>query len=479
MSQLIEPRKTFHSDICRTYFIEKARQFQHLRELVRPSGSIIVDPLVGKSGTDLPKLPEEGLDAAGDDASDSEPATKIDVELESISEIEAASDVEITSDILIAREVSAHETASTPDAAADALFTPNLLYNSGEAVTLGDLVIRVRIEEEIKNGINKLNKLDVYDGPWVVSELPFSGATTSGGLFEDDGNDIDTVTPTTLLDGMLPPEGKHKLMHEMQQKLVKLDFPNTSKAEPWTKLVRLRPVYGLHTGAASKDARNAYQQLRESNESTIVNVNTSDIDFDSDDPTGVARIQEEAYVFLQYITFEPVGEDTFEVEKVRGKNLWRYPMEDCEDSVTDCTDPMILRYLGREGGYVKEDEVLMVKYLVRWAGWPSEDDTWEVGHGNIPQNLLEEYDTNVGDIEEEGLLVTKAITDMTRDFKSTGRIQKKPKTTSMRNKKRKSAAEGPVVTNFDSEDAKHETKNKSKRRASVPLVKATQRPKTD
>ena len=518
--------------------MEKAREFQNLRGLPRPTLSITEEPIVvverstlddpARKAEDLPKPPEEDLDAAVDDgAAESGPDVEIDRELESVDEIviagedNIASKVGITSEVEIATEVGIateidiateiglanedgiaskvgvasrdgiasevdianedgmQETALELDAAADARLPPKLLYDSGEAVTLGDLVIRLRNEDEIKSGVNQFDKLDVYDGPWVVSELPFSGATTPSALFEDDGAVVNAETPTTLLDKSVPPKREDKLKQKMQQKLVKLDFPTTSKAEPWTGLGRLRPVYGLSTGAESRDARTAYQQLQESNEGSIVNVDTAETNFDSENPTGVARIQEEAYVFVQYVSFEPVDEDTFEIERLRGKNLWRYSMEDCEDPVTDRTDPMIMRYLGHEGGYVKEVEALIVKYLVHWAGWPSEDDTWEVGYENIPQNMMKEYDASMGDFEEEGLPITKAIVDMTRAFKTRKRTKKKAKAGSVKNRKRKSAPEDPIVINSDSEDEQQEAVNKPKRRASITLVKAIQRLGTD
>lgn len=485
--------RRFHPDICRTYFLEKARDIQQLRKLPKPAFSTIVKRGVGveqltlddpvHKAKDLPEPSEEDLDVAVDDPAETDPGVDIDGALDNIGEVEVVdeigsvrevevdsesgidSEVGIGSEVGIATEVVTQETASTPGATADARLPPKLLYLTGEVVTLGDLVIRLRDEEEIKNGMDQSNELDVYDGPWVVSELPFSGAIISREFFEDDV--------------VVSSKAEDKLMHDMQQKLLKLDFPTTSKAEPWTKLGRLRPVHGIPAGAASGGARTAYQQLQESDKGVVVNIHTADTDFDSEGPTGVARIQEEAYVFLQYVSFEAVDSDTFEVQKLRGKKLWRYSMEDCEDPVTDCTDPMILRYLGREGGYVKEDEVLMVKYLVHWAGWPSEDDTWEVGHGNLPQNMMEEYDVNMGGTEAECLSVTKTITDMTRDFKSRQKTKKKPKATSVRNRKRKSAAEDPIVTISDSEDSKQEPVHNPKRRASVPMVKAIQGPMSD
>lgn len=484
---------SFHPDICRTYFLKKARDIQQLRKLPRHPFSTTVKPVVGverltlddlvHKAKDLHEPFEEDLDVAVDDPAEAEPGVAINGALENTGGVEAADEIGVVREVEVANEsgiesevgigkkvrivteVLTQETSLTPDASADARLPPKLLYITGEAVTLGDLVIRLRDEEEIKNGMDPSNELDVYDGPWVVSELPFSGATISSGIFEDDV--------------VVSSKAEDKLMHEMQQKLLKLDFPTTSKAEPWTKLGRVRPVYGVPAGAACRGARTAYQQLQKSDKDMVVNIHTADTDFNSEGPTGVARIQEEAYVFLQYVSFEAVDSDTFEVEKLRGKKLWRYPMEDCEDPVTDCTDPMILRYLGREGGYVKEDEVLIVKYLVHWAGWPSEDDTWEIGHENIPQNLMEEYDVNMGGTEEEGLWVTKTITDMTRNFKSRKKTKRKSKATCVKYRKRKFAAEDPIVINSDSEDSKQEPVHNSKRRASAPMVKAIQGPKSD
>ncbi|KAA6409197.1 MAG: hypothetical protein FRX48_06750 [Lasallia pustulata] len=153
-------------------------------------------------------------------------------------------------------------------------------------------------------------------------------------------------------------------------------------------------------------------------------------------------------------------------------------MEDCGDHVTDCTDPLILRYLGHECGYVGEDEVLTVKYLVHWAGWPSEDDSWEFGYNNIPQHLKEEYATNMGDFEEGGLQVTKAMVDMTRK-RSAKRRKKKAKVASVKSRKRKSAVEDGIDINSDSEEGGQKAVIKSKRRASVRMVKAIQRHETD
>ena len=147
--------------------------------------------------------------------------------------------------------------------------------------------------------------------------------------------------------------------------------------------------------------------------------------------------------------------------------------------MTDCTDSMILRYLGHEKGYVREDEVLVVKYLVHWAGWPSEDDTWEVGNNNIPRPLMEQYDATLGDFVGEGLAVTRAIVDVTREYKPPKKTKKKTKAASVKSRKRKSAAAKVIVVDSDTEDTQQEASSWAKRRASAPSIKAARQPETD
>ena len=312
MSQLVDTQKPIHPNTPRTYFINKAQEFQHLREMSRLSLSISMESKLSVESSEfdhpvqeaknLPNSPNENLDPSVNDAAKLRPNLDIASEMDVVSEIDIASEVDITS------EVAKQETTAKREAAAAIEPCPELLYNSREPVSLGDLVIRLRNEEGMKDGANKSDKLDVYDGPWVVRELPFSSATTTSDLFEDDVVVIETATLKAIPGSRKASEAKDMLMHKIQQKLVKLDFPAASKAEPWTRLGRLRPVYATPEEAASSDAR-VYHQHQEADARVIVNIdNAPDTDSDLDGPTGVARIQKGAYVNVQYVSSEATEE---------------------------------------------------------------------------------------------------------------------------------------------------------------------------
>ena len=484
MSQLVDTQNPIHPNMPRTYFINKAQEFQHLREMSRLSLSIPMESKLSVESSEshhpvqeaknLPVSLSEDLDPSVNDAAKLGPNLDIASEVDVVSEIDIASAVDVTS------EVAMQETTAKREAAAAIKPCPVLLYNSREPVSVGDLVIRLRNEEDMKDGANKSDKLDVYDGPWVVRELPFSSATTTSDLFEDDVDVIERATLNAISDSQKASEARDMLMHKIQQKLVKLDFPAASKAEPWTRVGHLRPVYATPEEAASNDARTWHRQPQEADARVIVNIDTApDTDSGLEGPTGVARIQKGAYVNVQYVSSEATEENTWEVEKLRGKNLWRYSLGAYEDPMTDCTDSMILRYLGHEKGYVKEDELLVVKYLVHWAGWPSEDDTWEVGNNNIPRPLMEQYDATLGDFVDEGLAVTRAIVDLTRVYKSPKKTKKKPKAASVKSRKRKSAAGKVIVVDSDTEVTQQETSGRAKRRALASSIKAARQPETD
>src|SRR5277367_29168 len=37
------------------------------------------------------------------------------------------------------------------------------------------------------------------------------------------------------------------------------------------------------------------------------------------------------------------------------------------------------------------NRVVVSEYKVHWAGWPDEDDTWDIGNGNIAEGFIDEY----------------------------------------------------------------------------------------
>jgi hypothetical protein len=47
------------------------------------------------------------------------------------------------------------------------------------------------------------------------------------------------------------------------------------------------------------------------------------------------------------------------------------------------------------------NRIVVSEYKVHWAGWPDEDDTWDIGTGNIAKGFIDEY---------------HALTDLLRDL---------------------------------------------------------------
>ena len=280
---------------------------------------------------------------------------------------------------------------------ADGTSSLTLYYNSKERVRRNDLVIRIREPASVDGGQNKHDKLDVYDGPFRISRLPKGIASA-----------IAPKNTEELMSGeqILTPPLERTESDRMKETLVKLDFPTDKQAQRkpnygWTKLGRLRPVYKIRPETeADCDARTSYYQAEAAGGTrTILNTTfmeneTGDVEA-AIDVQGVCRVQRGAYVKVTFIASEGLeGDSIYEVEKLRGKRIDRHSRKEYPDE--EMTDPRILRYL-EEGGQVDKSEVLVVKYLVHWAGWPSEDDTWERAQDNIPVEFVNDYNTLVDD----------------------------------------------------------------------------------
>ncbi|MCJ1421798.1 hypothetical protein MMC32_008165 [Xylographa parallela] len=284
--------------------------------------------------------------------------------------------------------------SSLPSQTPEADPSQTLLYNSKDRVRKNDLVIRIRDPEPMKSGSNKHDRLDVYDGPFRISRLP-----KSSGLWDSRKNmEKDSISTQTLA-GPLGATDTER----MKAALVKLHFPNNSKGKALTKLGRLRPVFEIPHGVpADGDARSCYNSAEiEGRGRSVLNTLVLDKESDNDkaqaDVQGVCRIQKGAYVKVDFVAHEgPGGESLFEVEKLRGKRVDRHPRNEFPDEKMD--DPMILQYLDG-GGVLDKSQVLVVKYLVHWAGWPSEDDTWERAQGNIPQEFVDQYRARMPDLD--------------------------------------------------------------------------------
>lgn len=273
-------------------------------------------------------------------------------------------------------------TDSTSDrAASPAVLEPlELHYSSGELVRLNDLVLRIREDVDLEDNRNKFDALDVYDGPFRISEIPPAYIRV---------NDPDRDEYAA-----------------MQEKKVRLSFPEGSKGRPLTKLARLRPVYMIQADTPEgMDARGCYYWPKsKGREKIVVNDLGSGTDSDEDDDdeeiyqnAGVACLQKGFYVRVHYISsqgaVEEENETLFEVEKLRNKKIERLPREEFPDENMD--DPVIVEYL-QNGGILDESEILVVKYLVHWAGWPSEDDTYERAQDNIPDVFIQAYEARNG-----------------------------------------------------------------------------------
>ena len=343
-----------------------------------------------------------------------------------------------------------NQSSSPASQVSSAKNSQELSYRSDEVVKLNDLVIRIRDLSDMVDGKNKFDKLDVYDGPFQIIELP-SSTTVTADLFSNEcGNDGESVGKASS-----PKVPESAMPKDMQdEKLIKLDFPASSRGEPWTKLGRLRPVYRISPSTPpDADARTAYYCSRNpDNTRTILNTEhpCGIGDVNATQVLGVCKIQKGAYVKVQYVAAEgPTGDNSFEVEKLRGKRIWRHDRVGMfSDEKMD--DLAVLQYLNG-GGRVEADEVLVVKYLVHWAGWPSEDDTWERGQDNIPKEFMKAYNTSVrvrpdGDIDSDAEEAVEII-DATSPRRS--------------KKKRKAASTQAIAIREDQEEALPSPKRKS------------------
>ena len=234
-----------------------------------------------------------------------------------------------------------------------------LRYQSGEIIRRHDLVVRLRDPLDIQHGKNKFNHLDVYDGPFQIVELP-SSSDLATDIFSDSDNDNSASRYTS-------PDSKSHRRLIQDEKLIKLDFPEISSAEPWTKLKRLRPVYKINRNITRNvDDKLTYYYVSKTNDERTV-INTEDLaDTDQNDEAdieGVVKIRSGVYARVKYVAAEgPEDDDRYEVEKLRGKQVYRYDRSEYPDERMD--DDRIRRYIEEEGGMVADDEVLVVKYLI-------------------------------------------------------------------------------------------------------------------
>jgi len=335
------------------------------------------------------------------------PADKTSVTGESVEQnLESGS--QVMQAVVINRAIpQTDEVVSTPDSGAENTskqaivsaspvisYSMGMYFRSGERVRPNDLVVRVRDDKTMADGRNKLDKHDTYDGPFRIIEIP--------GPIETTDPSTDTDPDESAYEGFAAKLDEDQLA-AMRQKQVKLNFPKGSVADPWTKLGRLRPVYYVYPEVPDHlEAREWYYWPKLNQQERKI-MNTEQMGGEADDEVlntrGVCYMQKGFYTKVQYVATGGLGRDNvFEVEKLRDKIIERSPRKDFPDEPMD--DPNIVRYLEEEGGVLEKFEVLVVKYLVHWAGWPSEDDTYERAHDNIPQSFINEYEAVAGTYAE-------------------------------------------------------------------------------
>lgn len=294
-----------------------------------------------------------------------------------------------------------------------------LCYRSGGSIGKGDLVLRLRCKPTASVGRFILDSHDIYDGPWMIIELPditsekeeelqgqYQAGTTSSEVGEGP-NQGQFVVPRRMDRGLTSELIPHPRMTREQEKLaqqarrrqrralwetkVKLKFPEDSRADPWTEICRLIP-------------------------STYIS--------DTGDESGMRcefQLSDHVRVAVPYVTSEgPVGDNgTFVVQKLRGKRLRLLEAREARGIRSDLEDNWV-RIYRLSGGEIRPGQVLAVEFLVHWAGWPSEDDSWEPAQA-LPQIFKDEFHAMTDgwrnyDVERDGKMENLGVLFWSEDF---------------------------------------------------------------
>ncbi|KAI9821667.1 MAG: hypothetical protein M1827_002248 [Pycnora praestabilis] len=305
-----------------------------------------------------------------------------------------------------------------------------LLYKSGQPVVAGDVVVRRRLKEDMQDGCNKSDVYDIFDGPWLVCEIPLGGfmgveehlynsdtgieyqkpgySTLSKRMSAESGSATVLQATVEAEDKALQKVMKRRHSEIMMATLVKLKFPKGTKANPWTTLGRLIPVTmqstEIRTPMLSKSGDGGDEDFRMSqnlpvqpamNLTRVVNkvlhLGLDPFSDSQDLDVGVIELGDQKFM-VDYVVPDGVNDDNiYEVDKLRGKRLIRLQGKDAKGE-KNSQDPWVSLYSTTKGRE-KARSVLVAEFLVHWAGWPSEDDSWERGEGNIPVKLIDDYHT--------------------------------------------------------------------------------------
>ncbi|KZF23242.1 hypothetical protein L228DRAFT_281983 [Xylona heveae TC161] len=282
-----------------------------------------------------------------------------------------------------------------------------LCYQSGEAIEVNDLVVRIVDHVAIRLGQIRFEAQDSFDGPWRVAEIPNIGALGTSklmDLFSSDDEDeqnskeacaelSDLEISTQPTSGVISQRYDSNQALEMGKVVVRLDFPPNSRANDWTELSRLLPVF----------KHNSEDQLKgETLEATTAIANIS-FNWDKSERKSKEKLRGSEVLLRNYDeSFNPISgfvclndgyrvtvtsapfskaraceNGSYFVDNICAQRTRVISKKDSEGLETDMNDPEIRRYLKNLQVPPKEGDVFISEYLVHWEGWPKEDDSWE------------------------------------------------------------------------------------------------------
>ena len=251
-----------------------------------------------------------------------------------------------------------------------------LQYRSGMPIKEGDVVIRLREDPVAWLPAYKQDEYDIYDGPWIVCQVSENGSWKV--------NNWKNYSRTLADNGTRPlcahcvSAGLNAGLAQGQQEsvckchvMVKLNFPEGTKGNPWTETNRLLQL-----------------QLPVAKKALVEGTATTSSEVITQSNTVFQLVQGVVVAVHPVVSVDAYGGGMKPmVEKLRGKRLHR--VKNGGGGGSDLSDSWIKRYISR-APELEAGEYLVAEYLVHWAGWPSEDDSWVTAQ-SIPQPFKDEY----------------------------------------------------------------------------------------
>lgn len=238
-----------------------------------------------------------------------------------------------------------------------------LLYQSGEHVHRHDLVLVLRTDKQIEEG--RFDEGDIFDGPFRIVQLP----RTSMDLLFDEHADIP---------------------QEQLRRKIRLDLPKGSLGKHFVPICNVRPVFRCNAEALPNLTAEELYTFHRDQEPFTLSDNAKKDPSAIESFTFVSQLTDGHFAKVNYTAPDPLaGDDCYIVSKLRGKRIIRSMASEHEHEPMN--DPVILGYLAN-GGELNECEMLVVQYRVHWAGWSSQDDSWEVAYQNIAAEFVQEWE---------------------------------------------------------------------------------------